>query len=555
MPQYTSKVYEAIYAGRTNNGFTPTGAASDIAALTDGSDASYGRKSSATLPGDYAGVRGGNLWAAGERAVSIVPYIRSKTPGAGVMTVSLGSWNANTYAIAEGAVLSPPAASGVIASYQLAPQAGQLLDPMTGQEWNQPGQGGRLASLTFRDPSAASNAGYVYEAGVYIYTTKPAAIAAPTIIGLNGGTITTTQYPTFSAVVSALVESWQLYSGGEFYTTGRLEFSVYRQADAGNGASPPAGVTPVLLQVVPFDLNTYIDGVTLSTLTVSVKAPAPIPDDSYVVYVRVVRDHPSGSDTLNGVSQWSSYQRLAWSQLVGGPYAPGCGMRADDAPQGMLLKITPSGPAGYTQTSSVAYVERLVGGIWRAVRGMSGVPVPVNVETALGYDCECARGASNTYRFRHTMVLTADGTLASSPWTQISLAGPNLIGTGWNLKAVNLPAASWLSAGILTEPAESDQTQATIFYPLDRPHPVVVKGTAGGWAGSYDFIASGTAAVAALRALVDYEGLVLIETAFGDVFYCSLTGVSVKRQGTSSSPRLAGTLTFAQVDCDLATES
>ena len=47
----------------------------------------------------------------------------------------------------------------------------------------------------------------------------------------------------------------------------------------------------------------------------------------------------------------------------------------------------------------------------------------------------------------------------------------------------------------------------------------------------------------------------LIETAFGDTLYCSLTGTTVKRQGTSPSPRLAGTLTFAQVDCDLATES
>ena len=83
----------------------------------------------------------------------------------------------------------------------------------------------------------------------------------------------------------------------------------------------------------------------------------------------------------------------------------------------------------------------------------------------------------------------------------------------------------------------------------------MVKGTAGGWAGSYDFIASGAAAVAAVRALVDYEGLVLIETAFGDTLYCSLTGTTVKRQGTSPAPRLAGTLTFAQVDCDLATES
>jgi hypothetical protein len=555
VPTYTFKSTQLANTGRAQGGVQATGTGNVVVALTDGTDATYDRAIGSSNPTDFLDYYPQLCQLNGERVVSVVPYCRSKSPGPSAASVKVGAAITPGGPLVEGVALSLPAGSSVVANYALAPQVGQFVDPLTGAEWS-PYFGSDWLTISLRDANSAANAVYWYEAGLYVYTTKPATIAAPTIAQYNGGWVTTTQYPTFSALVSALVESWQLYAGGEFCTTGRVEFSVYRQADAGNGASPPAGVVPVMSQVVPFDLNAYIDGVTLSSLTVSLRAPAPLPDDSYVVYARVVRDHPTGQDVdPTGRSAWSSYQKLSWSQLVGGPYAPGCGMRADDAPQGMLVKITPSGPAAYTQTSSVAYVERLVGGVWRAVRGMSGVAVPVNVETTLGYDYECDRGAANTYRLRHTMVLTADGTLASSPWTQMSLAGPNPIGTGWNLKAVDLPGASWLSAGILTEPAESDQTQATIFYPLDRPCPVVVKGTAGGWAGSYDFIASGAAAVAALRALVDYEGLVFVETAFGDAFYCSLTGTTVKRQGTSPSPRLAGTLTFAQVDCDLVTES
>ncbi len=65
---------------------------------------------------------------------------------------------------------------------------------------------------------------------------------------------------------------------------------------------------------------------------------------------------------------------------------------------------------------------------------------------------------------------------------------------------------------MLAEPSEADQTQSTVFYPLDRDKPVVVKGTSGGLGGDYDFIAQGAAAVAALGALADYEGLVYVES-------------------------------------------
>ena len=546
MPTYVVK--PALAGGnRTQSGETVTGAASAVAALSDGSDASYLRLQSASLPADFEY----NGWPAGivgtERVVSVALTMRAKNAGAQPASVSVGDYQSPNV-LYEGVVLAVPAGQAAITTLAQLAQQGQYTPPgQPSSDWSS----SYWPTLSIRDPNASA---LWYDASWTYYTLKPASIAAPTIAPTTGGTNTTSAYPTLSAVVSALVESWQVWAGGEFVTTGRVEFSVYNAADA-TGASPPVGVQPVALQVVPFDLNTYIDGVTLSTLAASFKLTTPLPDGNYAVYARAVRDHPSGSDVGRGVSAWTAYQKATWSQLIGAPQAPGAGYAADAAGQGIVIHAYLSAPAAYTQSSGLAYVERLVGGVWRAVRGMTAAVVPAAGDHTLGEDFECDRTITNTYRIRSSYVNATDGTLAYSPWTTFTVAGPVPLGTGWNLKAVNLIASSWLGAGALTEPTESDQTQATIFYPLDRPCPVVVKGTAGGWSGSYDFIANGAAAVAAVRALTDYEGLVLVETAFGDTFYCSLTGMTVKRQGTSAAPRLAGTLTFTQVDCDLATES
>ena len=291
-------------------------------------------------------------------------------------------------------------------------------------------------------------------------------------------------------------------------------------------------------------------------MAVPFKLTSPLPDGNYAVFARAVRDHPSGSDVGRGVNAWTAYQKTTWSQLIGAPGAPGAGYAADSAGQGIVLHGYLSAPAAYTQSSGLAYVERLVGGVWRAVRGMTAVVVPA------ANDHEARRGlrvrSRHDEHLPHPLELrerhatarwpTRRGRPSPSPGRRRS--GP----AGISRRSTSSPRPGWAPASSPSR-ASRDQTQATIFYPLDRPCPVVVKGSAGGWAGSYDFIANGAAAVAAVRALTDYEGLVLVETAFGDSFYCSLTGMSVKRQGTSAAPRLAGTLTFAQVDCDLAAES
>ena len=210
------------------------------------------------------------------------------------------------------------------------------------------------------------------------------------------------------------------------------------------------------LQVVPFDLNTYIDGVTLSTLR---RGPEAAPRRCPTA---VMRSMPGPYATTQAAATRGA------SAAPGPPTRrpPGRSSSADRMRRAAACAPTTRRRACASRSlRSVAgrlHADQLsspTSSAWSAAsgarrgderRGRGG-----NVETQLGYDYECARARANTYRMRSRQVLTADGTIASSPWTPSSIAGPNLIGTGWNLKAVNLPAASWLSAGILTEPAES----------------------------------------------------------------------------------------------------
>ena len=229
--------------------------------------------------------------------------------------------------IVEGVALSLPTGSAAIATLLSSPpQLGQFTRPA-----DRPPSGSRLRQrLAVAVPSATRTPAPTPPTGTRPGCTstplKQATIAAPTIAQHGSGFVTTTAFPTLSAVVSRpLVESWQLYAGGEFCTTGARRVLGLppgrrrrrRLAAGRRHAGPAPGADPSTC-------NTYIDGVTPSTLAVSLQAAAPLPDDSYVVYARAVRDHPSGSDAdPTGTSAWTAYQRLAWVQLVGGAACAG----------------------------------------------------------------------------------------------------------------------------------------------------------------------------------------------------------------------------------------
>ena len=132
-----------------------------------------------------------------------------------------------------------------------------------------------------------------------------------------------------------------------------------------------------------------------------------------------------------------------------------------------------------------------------------------------------------------------------------TVTGPALTGTAWNIKTVELPASNWIGAGVLTAPAQESQATVGVLQVLDRDLPVTVGGTTGGMADTMDVVASGATEIAALKALRDYTGVVLIESAFGDVKYARLLAVSWARRGTAAAPRLQGQVKFAEVGSGL----
>ena len=362
------------------------------------------------------------------------------------------------------------------------------------------------------------------------------SISAPT------GTITTTQMPTMTAALSITVESWQNSPG--WLTGGDVEFQVFRSADA-PGSTPPAGVTPLSDTFVRYSST----AVGTNTPSISGTPAVNLPNDTYVVFARVARDVPEGSRVY-----WSSWTKSAsWVQNVPPPTAPTLTAAQDTANQRVTLSVNVPVTSGYTTTGAVVDVHRqLPDGTWRAVRGDTGLAWTADgVAHAVTADYEASRGVTNTYRVRVTEIYTSSGMPFTSAWAQATATGPATTGTGWNFKALDLIASSWMGANVVGDPTQQTQRVVGALVVLDRSLPVSVGGVSGGMADTYLAIAYGTADVAALTALRDYTGVVLLETGFGDMKYVRITDITWTRAGTPTMPRLHATIKCTEVSSGL----
>ena len=371
-------------------------------------------------------------------------------------------------------------------------------------------------------------------------------LPAATVTGVSApsGTVTTTQKPTLTAALALTVESWQLPTSlPTFLCGGDVEYQVFLAADA-PGAAPPVGVLPVA------DVFMRFSEATLGARTPSISAvpTVDLPNGTYVLFARVSRDLQSGPQLY-----WSSWVKSSsWVQNVPVPATPTLTLSADTPNQRVSITANAATTSGYDSAKATLEVQRQVSGGWRAVRLISALPFTLGSAQLMGYDYEPDRAVTNTYRARVVQWHTADAVYRSGPWsTSTTVTGPALTGTAWNIKTVELPASNWIGAGVLTAPAQESQATVGVLQVLDRDLPVTVGGTTGGMADTMDVVASGATEIAALKALRDYTGVVLIESAFGDVKYARLLAVSWARRGTAAAPRLQGQVKFAEVGSGL----
>ena len=527
MPVYDLNI-DSPYMSGTGLGYV--GAANPMAALSDASDLSYVR---VEIAGWASGYTLADPSSPAGRLCSIGLVVRNSTARAGAAGAQLfsvgGSW---------GVTLICPTGTSIVNSEILAYQ---------GQD---PDSSAFVSSLTplannlvivFFDTSADRSAMFYKALGrlYYLPNVSCGTPSAPT------GTVTTTQMPACTVPLSLLVESWQLPSGRpRFLTGGDVEFAIYRSADA-PGAAPPATPGPV------WTVKTRFAESTVGTRTPSISATPDVslPNGTYVVFARASRDLMSGP-RLN----WSAWVKsAAWTQNLTLPTAPTLTPAADSANQRMALSVNCPTTTGYDSATGILELQRLVGGVWRDVRGLGSIAIAIDSTVAIGYDYEFERAATNTYRSRVSMVLTADSIRYYSAWAQVTATGPAV--TGWNLKTVEVPASNWIAAGVNPDPAEEPQRSAAVFEPFGRDRPVVVYGTVGGVGGALQIECRSAAEIALADALSEYAGPVLLETAFGDAKYIAVTKCSWTRQGTLAGPRRTLAVTYTEIACDLPTDA
>lgn len=550
MPKYQSKLDVANAVRSPYPVLTLVGSQVIATVMGDGSDTTYGKASSSAYPHDYCAgyyTYWGSLFAAGERCVSVCPYVRSKQPGTkttrAVLTYYYTTQPGYVWHVVEGAGLSLPVGVSTITNYELPAYQGQQLTPL-GTEWvwvqnTYPG-------LAFYDPHTAdANRTLTYESGVYYYCTKRPACAAPTA---PTGTVTATTKPAITFVLSSVIESWQVPAGQDLFFCGlTVQYDIY----AGTLTTP--GATPLASWQETATISNYIDSVTASTLTINTTPPVDLPNGALTIFVKAVRAHPMGTYPA---TYWSTgggaYAYKQWTQTVALPGDPTVTATLDDANQAIYPTVNAPVTSGYDSATYLVDVQRqIAAGTWRDVRGKTGRSVTPGSNFALGNDYECARGVTNTYRVRVSAWHTVDAVRRYSNWVTATSSGPTA-GT-WNLKAVETTGTNWLGVPITEKPSESSQASASVLEPLGRDRPVVLLSTIGGFGGSLEVACKGATAIAAAKALEAYRGTVYLEDAFGEVRWIAITKVAWDRTGTAADPRRVVTFDYTEVSSGLST--
>lgn len=530
--------------------WTRTGGSSLADVLSDASDATYARSNAKNVRVVFSTT---DPVSPEGRLVSICPFVRSKRPGSLSAKAIVCTYD-NGIIVSRGTALAIPKASSA-GDHELPAHRGCLdLGSVTERVAAPGGEHSRIvtrrlgassAALGLVDSSATENRATVYRAYLRAYYMLAATVATPSA---PAGTITDTQTPDCTVLVSDVVESWQLPANEEpWLCGGDVEFRVYAAADVPEGATvPPPLAQPVWSTFVRYFQPTWVDGTTPSGQNVTAE-PAVLANGDWVLFVRASRDVPDGQRL-----HWSAWAQAEFTVDVTPPQTPVLTAAANDAAQRVDLALTAATTTGYDGTM-LARVQRSDddGLTWTDVRGCLAVPVAAGANS-LPADHEAPRGQSARYRARISDVLTADGTRMESAWHVVAADGPALSPGGagsacWNLKVPTDPALSWIDAPVIAHPAAELDRPMTIFRPLGRGSAVAVSGAAAIEVGTLEVHAKDAAEVALLAGLIEADAVLLVETAFGEAFYARLTGSGWTRSGTTALPRRPASLQYAQV--------
>lgn len=377
-----------------------------------------------------------------------------------------------------------------------------------------------------------ANRAYIYElfADAY-YCARPVASLAT-----NPATpITGTSYPEVLATFSALVESWQDNAGPPARTEVAYEVKVFSSAQylaAGFDPATSPAVWATQGLTAPLD---YTDGVNPSSETTSETPDVPLPNGSYRVYARGRR--------VFDAAQFSAWAYITITVNVAPCPAPTLTATLDDANQRVVLTVTPNSTSGATDPLTTIERSEDAGETWTPVRGALRLAAPFGAPATI-YDYEAARATALRYRAATEATISAQQLV--SAYATVTVSG-TLSAAGWNIKCPLDPALNVLGAGIEADPEWTQEEDVATFRPVGRSRPVVVSMSLGGADGTMTISSRTAAEWAAIEALRDYRGTLLLESPYGWRRYIRILARSWSEAGTPGSARRRATLQFLEV--------
>lgn len=282
------------------------------------------------------------------------------------------------------------------------------------------------------------------------------------------------------------------------------------------------------------------------TDTVSVTTSNSLPNTTYKMYARAIR-HREGETSVatEQIGAWSAAVTLTMSTLLPGLPA-GFAATVNANLSTVTLSATAFTTGSYTNPIYIEFQRSDDGGTtWATIRNGRVLTPPSTLVTITDY--EAPRGILVYYRSRVLATFTG-GFLNEGNWTTASVTA-TVSADNWNLKVPQQDTLNVYNLRVLTDPMEDITEDLGVFRPLDRRYPVVIAGKLGGWDGEFTIATITTAEWDAVKALVEAQRVLLLQSPFGwEKYIRIINGARTLIQGTSTSPRRQVTFQYVEVD-------
>lgn len=377
-----------------------------------------------------------------------------------------------------------------------------------GKAWNQQRIDDLRCQITeYKD---STDRGYIYELYIDVdKATKPTlTVSNPT------GTITNTSKP----------EVLWTYSDTDGDAQAYYEVKIFPSSAYGSGSFDPTTATPVWGSGQE---NSISNSVTVGDY---------LTDGVYRAYVRVAK-------TINAAPFWSDWTYSTFTIDLAPPPTPTVTTSWVEAQNRTLVTVTGASATGYDSQTFELQRSDDAGLTWKAVRD-GGALTPNGTFIGEVYDYEAPREQQVAYRARSIAILASD--VVASVWSSSALVMITQDGNWW-LKAVDKPALNTSAVRVLDGLEEEVQEDVGIFRPIGRSRAVVIAGSLYGQDGSYRVVTLSDAEWAPIKAIINYQGTLLVQDPFGDQKYIRITSRAFNTTGAATAPRREASIGYVEV--------